>query len=135
MKKIIFNSVIVVFLFFSVFSFNKNIAFAQKITCKIEKNDYTSNLFLFSYNDNNENEGYIWVHTFITEYLSDNDRQFLDQIDGQSIPEQDSHYNQLLTLTTDLDRLGYNSLLPFVPQPIMEVISKVFGVLKNFISK
>ena len=135
MKKFIFNFVIIVFLFFNISSFNTNLVSAQKIVCEIRKDDCANTLFLRKYSNNNEYEGYIFAQTFLIRDMSNEDRQFLNQLEGQSIPEGDSRYSQILSLTNDLSEQGYNPLSPFAPTQIIELIFNVFGILKSFISK
>ena len=91
MKKFIINFATTALLFFYFFNFNINVASAQKIVCEIKKDQHGGEVFLFKYDNNNHNEGYIWVYIFAVRNLSNTDRQFLEQINGQSINEEDSH--------------------------------------------
>lgn len=135
MKKFIFNFVTFVLLFFTILGHNVSTASAQKIICKIEEDKYAGEIFLFSYNNANKNEGYVWVQTFIERDLSNDDRQFLNQINGQEIPEEDIRYNQILSLTNELRELDYNPLTSIVPTRIMEINNAVWGILRSFFNK
>lgn len=132
MKRFIINFAATALLFFTFFSFNINVASAQKIVCETINTDYTTRLFLFKYNDDNKNEGYIWVNTFIIGELSNDDRQFLEQINGQTINEGDSRYSQVLDLTNTLHELDYNPLMSFTPTRIIELNAEIFEILRSF---
>ena len=105
----------------------------SKLVCEIEENDYTINIFLFSY-DGDINEGYIWVHSFVKDHLSVNDRSFLNKIKDISIPEDNPRYKQLSTLATNLDNMGYNSLMTFQPKKTFDLNLAILQILQSFIS-
>ena len=132
MKKFIINFATTALLFFYFFNFNINVASAQKIVCEIKKDQHGGEVFLFKYDNNNHNEGYIWVYIFAVRDLSNTDRQFLEQINGQSINEEDSHYNRILNLTNTLHELDYNPLMSVAPTMITELNTEIFGILRSF---
>lgn len=132
MKKLIINSATTALLFFTFFNFNINVASAQKIVCEIKEDQYGGEIFLFKYDENNHNEGYIWVYTFANRNVSPDDRQFLEQINGQTINQEDLRYNQILELTNTLHELDYNPLMSFTPTRIIELNTEIFGILKSF---
>lgn len=130
MKKFVINSITTALMFFTLF--NINVAFAQKIVCEVKEDKHGGEIFLFKYDENNSNEGYIWAYTFATRNLSNTDRQFLEQINGQNVNEDDPRYNQILTLTNTLHELDYNPLMSFAPTRITELNTEIFGILRSF---
>ena len=95
MKKSVFVSVLVVL--FSVFTFFKtNVTCAQTIKCEVRNGELVGKIFLFQYDNEGNKDGYIWVYEFVNRLLSDDDRHFLEQVNGQEIHEDDARYNQLL---------------------------------------
>ena len=132
MKKFLFNSAITAFLFFIPFGISVNTCYADKIICEVKEDKHGGEIFLFKYNDDNQKMGHIWFYSFAAREVSNNDRQFLDQINGQVILEEDSRYNQILTLIDNLNGLSYNPLMSFAPQQIINLNSDLFGVLRSF---
>ena len=133
MKKFIVN-LIVIFLIFLDF-FNINCALAQRIVCKVENEKYTTRLFLLSYDDNDEEEGYVWGYTFWENLnsLDDNEKQFLKQIDGKTINEEDSLYDQILRLSEELHEIGYNPAMGYIPQIMINMNMNMFEILRSLL--
>lgn len=134
MKKSVFISVLVVL--FSVFSFFKtNVACAQTIKCEVRNGELVGKIFLFQYDNEGNNDGYIWVYEFINRLLSDDDRRFLEQVNGQEIHEGDVRYNQLLEISTTLfEGLDYNPLARYMSPEIIALHSDVFNILQGLIN-
>ncbi len=135
MKKFLFNSSITVLLFFIPFGINANTCYADKIICEVKEDKRGGEIFLFKYNNDNQKMGHIWFCSFAARNVSNNDRQFLNQINGQVILEEDPRYNQILTLIDNLNELNYNPLMSVAPQQIINLNSDLFGVLRSFLSK
>lgn len=132
MKKFAINFITTSLTFFILFNFNINEVSAQKIVCEIKEDKYGGEILLFKYNNNDHNEGYIWAYTFAARNLSNTDRQFLEQINGQNINEDDPRYSQILTLANTLHELDYNPLMSFAPTRITELNTEMFGILRSF---
>lgn len=133
MKRFLFNSALTILLFFSFFGINANICFADKITCEFRENKYGGGeIFLLKYDDNGQNMGYIWAYCFASRDITGDYRQFLNQLNGLTILEDDSRYNQILNLTNRLERLDYNPLMSLAPTSIRDLNSALFRILQSF---
>ena len=134
MKKSVFISVLVVL--FSVFPFFKtNVACAQTIKCEVRNGELVGRIFLFQYDNEGNNDGYIWVYEFVNRLLSDDDRRFLEQVNGQEIHEDDARYNQLLEISTTLfEDLYYNPLARYMSPAIIALHSDVLNILQGLIN-
>ena len=105
-----------------------------KITCEFREDKYgVGEIFLFKYDGNGQKMGYIWVYSFASRDISKNGRQFLNQINGKIINEEDPRYNQILNLTNTLHELDYNPLMSFAPPQITELNSTIFEILRSFL--
>lgn len=133
MKKSAFISVLVIL--FSAFSCSEiNIACAQTIKCEVQERKYCGEIFLSQYNDDGNKEGRIWVFEFVNSLLTDNDRRFLDQVNGQIIRENDACYDQLLEISSTLTELDYNPLARHMSPQIRALNSEVLNILQGLIN-
>ncbi len=135
MKKSVFISVLVVV--FSAFSFSKiNVACAQIIRCEVRERPLAGEIFLFQYDEEGNNKGYIWAYEFVNHLLSDEDRRFLEQVNGLEIHEDNAYYNRLLEISTMLfDDLGYNPSARYISPQIEEQHTNVFNILRGLIDE
>lgn len=134
MKKSVFISVLVVV--FSAFSFSKiNVACAQIIRCEVRERPLAGEIFLFQYDEEGNNKGYIWAYEFVNHLLSDEDRHFLEQVNGLEIHEDNAYYNRLLEISTMLfDDLNYNSFARYMSPQIEKQHTNVLNILQGLIS-
>mgnify|MGYP000764424106 FL=1 len=134
MKKSVFISVLAVV--FAAFSFSKiNVACAQTIRCEVRERLLAGEIFLFQYDDEGNNKGYIWVYEFVNHLLSDEDRRFLEQVNGLEIHEDNAYYNRLLEISTMLfDDLNYNPFARYMSPQIETLHTNVLNILQGLIS-
>ncbi len=135
MKKSVFISILVVVFF--AFSFSKiNVACAQTIKCEVRKRSLAGEIFLFQYDDEGNNKGYIWVYEFVNRYLSHEDELFLEKVNGLKIQEDNTYYNRLLEISTTLFKdLGYNPSVRYMSPQIEEQLTNVFNILRGLIDE
>lgn len=131
MKKFIFNSSIIVLLFFTLFSSNANVGCANKITCEIQEDKYGGEIFLFENNNDGKKIRCLWVCSFGKENISEENRHFLDQINGYTITEDNIRYNQILSLANNLTALNYSPLMTVVPTQVVELGNTMLETLMS----
>ncbi len=131
MKKYIINFITIVLLF--ILTSNCSI-FAEKIICEVRNENGIVDVFLFSYDDKENNLGYIWVKTLVEKELTDEQIEFLNQINDIQIVQQDQRYEQIRELTKQLEDLDYNPLQPFAfNSQIPKLNTEIFEILGSFL--
>ena len=65
--------------------------------------------------------------------IDDDEKQFLDQIDGKTINEGDDLYNQILRLSEELNELGYHPAMGYIPQIMINMNMNMFEILRSLL--
>lgn len=132
MKKVIVNFISIFIIFLEIF--NTNLVFAQKIVCEVEDKYGTTRLFLMQYNDDDEKEGWVWSYVFwFNGEISDEEKRFLEQINGETVNDNDSRYDKILKLSKELHDLGYHPAMGYIPPNIASMNMNMFEILRSLL--
>jgi len=119
----------------SLISFNLSLTSAEYLKCEVQETIYSIKLFLNRYDDNDEDNGYVWFKWIDKDNIELEDMHFLPNINDVVIPDDSPVYNTLLSSSNRLREIGYNPLSIYQSEESITLNNKIMEILKNLVQQ